>query len=190
MATKGDGSMVMLDPAYILFNTMPFAGDGAAGDVVYDASCGGCHGANGQGGAGPALNTPDWTRVSRTDLDAAMADAAHTGSGAYNALTAQQKTDLMARLRGFPGVPGYYLTNPTGSQADIKTTSNVTYTLVNDVTHARYQLIMYRALDTSNADDAQFDPTNTPILPFGVALMDNDGKNHIGSEIGALKFLP
>ncbi|GAA0509669.1 hypothetical protein GCM10008937_16920 [Deinococcus depolymerans] len=41
------------------------AGNAAAGEKVFAGNCAGCHGANGGGGIGPALNTPDgpkaWT---------------------------------------------------------------------------------------------------------------------------------
>jgi mono/diheme cytochrome c family protein len=184
---RGDGASTTLDPAYYLFNTMPFAGDAVAGDVDYQASCAGCHGANGQGATGPALNTVQFTRQSRTDLAAAMADPTHPGAAVWNGFTATEMTDVLARLRGFSGIPGYFLTNPSGSQADIITKSNVVLTQVDNITHTTYQLLMIRALQTSNADDAQFTPPMS--YRFGVGLMDNDGRNHVGSRLETLDFL-
>ncbi len=186
---KGDGTSTTLDPAYYLFNTMPFVGDAAAGDIAYQASCAGCHGANGEGGAGPVLAQVMWTRESRGDLATELAAGTHPGAGLWNGFTATEMDDVMARLRGFSGIPGYFLTNPSGSQADIITKSNVVLTQVDDVTHTTYQLLMIRALDTGNPlDDVVFDPANS--YKFGVGLMDNDGRNHVGSNLETLDFMP
>jgi mono/diheme cytochrome c family protein len=51
-----------------------------------------------------------------------------------------------------------------------------------------YCVVIVRDLDTGNADDTQFDPSQQ--YTFGVALMDNDGKNHIGNTKLTLSFLP
>lgn len=58
---------------------------------------------------------------------------------------------------------------------------------VDDVTHTKYQVLITRKLQTGNADDAQFSPATT--YKFGVAMMDNDGRNHIGSRIETLEFM-
>jgi len=188
--TRWDGAMVTLDPAYILLDghQTPFVGDPAAGQTVYGASCAGCHGAKGQGGIGPALTTPEFTRDSRADLEVALAAAAHPGSSAYNGLSDEQKTDVLARLRGFSGVPGYFLTPPAGSVSDIETQSNVDYTQVDETTRTHYRLLIIRKLDTGNADDAAFAPGHD--YAFGVAIMDNDGRNHVGSRRETLTILP
>lgn len=189
---RWDGQLITLDPAYIILDghRMPFEGDTASGEALYAANCAGCHGAAGQGGIGPALSSVEFTRRSREELDEGIAAGSHPGAASYNALGAEQKTDLLARLRGFSGVPGYYLTPPSGSVADIVTQSNVDYTLIedSDLMRANYRLLMIRDLNTTNDDDAQFTPGNS--YPFGVALMDNDGRNHIGARRETLSLDP
>ena len=54
--------------------------------------------------------------------------------------------------------------------------------------HTKYQVLITRKLKTNNADDIQFDLTANKVYTFGVALMDNDGKNHIGSAKEVLTF--
>jgi hypothetical protein len=51
----------------------------------------------------------------------------------------------------------------------------------------KYQVLLKRKLVTNNADDVQFNPSQG-IYKFGVAVMDNDGKNHIGSTVETLTF--
>lgn len=127
-----DGDMITLDPAYILLgsNMMSFAGAADAGDVLYQTGCAVCHGPSGGGGIGPALTPPGFTGISRADLDVEMALPSHPGAAAWTGLSAAEQTDLLARLRGFSGIPGYYLTQPDGSLADIVTQSNVDYTMI------------------------------------------------------------
>ena len=131
--TRWDGATITLDPAYIILSghDVPFEGDATAGDAIYDASCAVCHGTSGEGGIGPALNGSDTARDSRVQLDQLISVASHPGAATYNALSAGQKTDLIARLRGFSGVPGYFLTQPDGNVANIVTQSNVQYTNVD-----------------------------------------------------------
>jgi hypothetical protein len=190
LVTRSDGGTVSLDPAYILFNKTAFTGDAAAGDVVYQNSCAACHGASGQGASGPAVNAPTFTRIPRADLAVTLSNSSHPGATAYNGLSSTEQTNLMARLRGFSGIPGYYLTQPTGSQADVKTVTNVSLQLIDNKTHATYRLLMIRKLQTGNADDVQFDLGQSTSYKFGVALMDNDGRNHIGSRVETLVFVP
>ena len=187
---RWDGMNITLDPAYVLLDghQVPFEGDGAAGQVIYAASCAGCHGTMGQGGFGPALTAREFARDSRADLVMGMSAAEHPGASAFNGLTPPQQTDVLARLRGFSGVPGYFLTTPEGSVADLTTQSNVDYTLIEDTNRTHYRLLIIRALDTGNADDTQFAPGSD--YPFGVALMDNDGRNHIGSRLQTLSLQP
>jgi hypothetical protein len=96
-------------------------------------------------------------------------------------------------MRGLSGVPGYYLQTPTGSNADITAVSNVTALHINNSMlsatnhHIKYQVLITRKLHTNNPDDVQFNPSQGN-YKFGVALMDNDGKNHIGSTVETLTF--
>jgi hypothetical protein len=92
-------------------------------------------------------------------------------------------------------MPGYYLnTGASGSAADIKALSNITPVQISNAInastnkHGVYQVLIIRKLKTGNADDVQFDPKSTKTYPFGVALMDGDGKNHIGAKLATLTF--
>lgn len=54
--------------------------------------------------------------------------------------------------------------------------------------HSKYQVLIVRKLKTNNTDDVQFDVSANKTYKFGIALMDNDGKNHIGSLVETLTF--
>jgi len=180
------------------------------GEVIFQASCAVCHGVNGGGGIGPALNTIDFGRESDAELDADIADPAHPGAGAYNALSDSDQADLRLRVFGFWGTQGYFLQLPDGSNADITTSSDLDYTQtgidsLTNITEPQqedppggelnkykfqqdgYCLIITRELDTTHDDDVLFEPGQS--YPFGVALMDNDGINHIGNTLLTLEFL-
>jgi hypothetical protein len=188
--TRWDGAMITLDPAYFMLATrrLAFAGDGAAGEPIYQERCGICHGDNGQGGIGPALNVPETARLSRAALDTESAAASHPGAASYNELSGGDKANVLARIRGFFGVPGYFLAAPSGSVADVRTQSNVDVELIETTESAEYRLLLIRRLNTGNADDVQLAPGNMYL--FGVALMDNDGRNHIGSRRETLALDP
>jgi len=113
----------------------------------------------------------------------------------WGGLSSTEKEDVVAYLRGLSGVAGYYLNIPDGSNADVVVVSNVTPLQISDAMlpvtnqHAtKYQVLITRKLDTGNADDAKFDLTLQKTYKFGVALMDNDGMNHIGSIVETLTF--
>ncbi|MCX6185485.1 MAG: hypothetical protein NTU43_00615 [Bacteroidetes bacterium] len=80
------------------------------------------------------------------------------------------------------------------SSADIVAISNVTPTQISNSLftstnhHQKYQVLIKRKLKTTNPDDVQFDLNANKNYVFGVALMDNDGKNHIGSVKETLTF--
>jgi mono/diheme cytochrome c family protein len=188
--TRWDGATIALDPAYFVLDPhrVAFAGDAAAGDAIYQPQCGICHGDRGQGGVGPALNSPEAARLSRAELDAASAASGHPGASSYNQLSAANKANVLARIRGLAGVPGYVLATPSGSVADVRTQSNVTVERIETTEWTEYRLLMIRRLSTGNADDIQLAPGSA--YPFGVALMDNDGRNHIGSPRETLALDP
>lgn len=178
---RPDGTEVSLDPAFFLLagHTLAFAGDAGAGAATYRTGCAACHGSAGQGGIGGPLDQPAQARQSRSRLEEAIATPSHPGSAAYNNLPATGRTDLLAFVRGLAGVPGYALAQPRGSAADVTAQVNAVYELVDSRQRTAYRVLLSRRLDTGNADDARFQPGNS--YPFGVALMDNDGLNHIGS---------
>lgn len=189
-----------LDPAVILLTGHTVSIGTASADrgkTAYQNSCSACHGATGGGGAGPALNTLAIARTSNATLSGDTAVGSHPGAAAFNALPsigsdgAPGQDDLLLFVRGFAGIPGYSLTIPDGSNADVTTDSNLSYTNFTSLTEARtepYRLMIRRALSTGNGDDAQFTATAGQQSVFGVALMDNDGKNHVGSNYEVMEF--
>jgi hypothetical protein len=214
MITFGPRNGKVLDPAFIsLFPHLENVDDrdAGAGEVTYQATCMGCHGVNGEGGAFPVpLDTKKFGRLSDAELDTLIATAPPPhASAAYLALSEEAKADLRLRTFAFWGTPGYYLMMPSGSAADVTTMSELNYSeagidaLVNITVpqapdfNARlnkykfvqdeYCVVMTRELDTTHDDDTQFDIAEEYV--FGVALMDNDGKNHVGNAKLLLDFL-
>lgn len=197
--TRPDGKKTILDPAFFLLNKTDFTGEVLKGEVHYldnDYGCFHCHGEKGQGsgdfGDGSPFNNSSINRIySRSGFEnfASSSTTHPDGAGYYNHFTASEKTDIIARIRSFFGLPGYYLTTPDGSNADITSTSNVSLTKVSTGgTHIQYKVLLVRKLLTGNSDDIQFDLSISKTYKFGIALMDNDGKNHIGSIIETLTF--
>lgn len=198
--TKIDGSTTILDPAFFLLNKTPFTGDPAKGLKLYenaDHGCFHCHGEMGKGGGdygdGPAFNNEKFTRkFSRTTLDDYASSDEHTGKIYYTKLNKSEKDDIVAYIRGLGGVPGYYLKKPVEGQSinDVTTNANVKLVRVDKTKgNKTYKILFTRKLNTGNDDDIKFDPESKPYYKFGVALMDNDGKNHIGSLVEIIKFI-
>ncbi|HYV90769.1 MAG TPA: ethylbenzene dehydrogenase-related protein [Chitinophagales bacterium] len=198
--TLSNGTQSILDPSCYLYNKAAFTGDAARGDSIYHVEangqpghCNSCHGEHGEGGVASLINTPFLNTKSRATLIDNM-DNVSDMAPYWLPLTASEKDDLIAYIRGLSGVPGYYLATPDGSSADVAAVSNVTpidirnaITLSTNV-HTKYQVLIIRKLKTNNADDVQFDPAVHQSYLFGIALMDNDGKNHIGSTLETLTF--
>jgi hypothetical protein len=61
-------------------------------------------------------------------------------------------------------------------------------TLIERTESTFYRVLLIRQLNTGSADDAQLAPGGS--YPFGVALMDADGRNHIGSTRETLALDP
>jgi mono/diheme cytochrome c family protein len=199
--TLANGLSATLDPAYYLFNKTPFTGDIVNGDSLYHnetlnqpGHCNSCHGEHGEGATASAINSAALNKKSRSVLMSNMDNVADMSAYWNNNLTASQKDDIIAYLRGLSGVPGYYLQQPNGSNADITAISNVTPVQIASAVlpatnvHTNYKVLIIRNLKTNNPDDVQLDPSLNRTYKFGVALMDNDGKNHIGSVIETLTF--
>lgn len=196
--TLANGQSSIVDPAFYIVNKMPFAGDARRGDSIYHTVsapgfCAPCHGERGEGGTNSAVNTLSLNKKSRSALMSSM-DGIGDMFAYWAPLNPTDKEDVMAYMRGLAGVPGYYLQTPDGSNADIKAISNVTPIQIKDAmlpstnTHSIYQVLFIRKLSTNNQDDASFEATAERTYTFGVALMDNDGKNHIGSKKETLTF--
>lgn len=198
--TRGNGNASILDPAYFLLNTAPFVGNMVNGENAYNNTTYGCFNCHGIGGKGagqfdpsaPAfVNNPSINRVlfSKSSFLAWVISSSHEGASYWNQMDSSQQTDVYAYIQGLSGVPGYYLQKPTGSNADIISASNVVLANVSSTTNKQYQVLLIRKLNTGNPDDAVFTPAQKASYVFGVALMDNDGVNHIGSPKEILTFL-
>lgn len=196
--TLPNGSSAILDPAYYIKNKTPFTGSVERGDSLYHSltppgDCTYCHGEKGEGGSAAGINYLSQNKKSRAALISGM-DNVPDMVTYWAPLSAADKNDLVAYLRSLSGVPGYTLNTPTGSSADVITLSNITpINLVNSYLpatnkHTKYQILIIRKLKTNNTDDIQFDLSTSKQYKFGVALMDNDGVNHIGSAIETLTF--
>jgi mono/diheme cytochrome c family protein len=196
--TRPNGTTSILDPAYYLLNKTPFIGDVSAGESLYNNSnkgCYGCHGSEGQGGGpfgdGPSFTRPELNRFSRDVFKDYAASISHSGFSYFNQLNPTEADDLIAYIRGLSGVPGYALQAPDNSSADIMAASNVPLAKIeSQVVHDRYKVLLVRKLDTGNNDDVIFNLSSGNSFVFGISLMDNDGKNHVGSLKEILTFLP
>jgi mono/diheme cytochrome c family protein len=193
--TLPSGAAGLLDPTFYLLNKKPMVGDAHQGELIYASVCEHCHGPNGIGGEYSAINGVGANKKSREAYMAAMDNVGDMG-GYWGPLSAQQKDDVVTFLRGISGAPGYYLVPPTPntSAADITIISNVKPTDISNAMgastnkHGKYQVLIKRKLKTNNPDDVQFNLTTKKEYVFGIALMDNDGKNHIGSAKETLTF--
>jgi len=175
---------VTLDPGIFLLkeNTMELRGDAVAGDKLFASACQGCHDVNSP--STKALFAQRGLNWTDAQLRGWISDDAHYGSGGVGSFTAADWDNLIARIRAFTGVPGYYLQTPTGSSADLVVLNS--RTVFNS---GNYTVQVRRKLQTGSPDDVQFDPAAKKEYVFGVAVMDKDGKNHAGSPREILKFL-
>ena len=193
--TNADGSTSVLDPAHYLVNKIAFEGDPEIGYQLYlnhTKGCAGCHGDHGEGngpdGEGAAFTSPVFNRYSRDVIvERATADD-HDGRTYFEKLSAAERVDLIARIRGFAGVPGYYFDSDVMVDQDIVSQSNVLLSKISEE-NSSYKVLLVRKLKTGNTTDTQFDPATEKTYPFGIALMHKDGPNHIGSKLETLTFL-
>ncbi|MEQ8302431.1 MAG: hypothetical protein RIB47_03485 [Cyclobacteriaceae bacterium] len=189
------GGFTILDPGYYLLNKKLFTGSPINGDAIFQLECAPCHGPTGDGEgsvnpSGVALNKPgQFNRVTRQSLDDFLPDGGqHEGSTHYPA-TETDRQDLFARLRGFSGIPGYYLENPNGSLSDVRAVSNVQLAKIDGLNSKGYSILLVRALNTGNGDDLIFDPSKMT-YDFDIFLGDNDDLNRIGLLNQQLTFKP
>lgn len=194
---RPDGKSTNLDPAFYLLNKTAFIGDLKKGDEVYHNAiygCNHCHGENGEGygtfGEATAFASTGFAgKWSREKIKEFSGNVDHQGVQYWAQVPPANYDDLIAFIKGLGSLPGYYLKTPTGSSADVWSVSNVTRTKINtNGPHTVYKVLLVRDLTTGNPDDAQFPTPEGKSFPFGVALMDNDGKNHIGSLKQILTF--
>ncbi len=193
------GQSSVLNPTYYLYSKTSFIGDPAKGDSIFHRTsqpgeCYTCHGSQGQGATEEAINGISEGSKSRSEIINNMNN--NSDMGPYiSGLNTTDFNNLVAYVKGFSGgTPGSYLQLPTGSNADIIAISNVTAGQITNAAspskniHTTYQVLIIRKLNTGNSDDVAFIPTVTKIYKFGVALMNKDGANHIGSAIETLTF--
>ena len=186
----------ILDPAYYLLNKKDFSGDLISGDAYYQLECAICHGVTGDGEGtvnpvGVRLNKPgQFNRLTREALDLFGPDPGQHEGAVHYPDGNTDRDNLFARLRGFSGIPGYYLENPSGSSSDIHAVSNVQLAKIDGMNPKGYTVLLIRALNTGNADDIVFNPPAQPLFDFTIDLTDNDDLNRIGSITQQLTFKP
>ena len=201
--TLPDGKTATLSPSFYLLedHKTPFAGDVSAGDQLFHKNttpgeCYSCHGNKGNGigesGEGAVLNIPFMNTKSRSTLLYNM-DRVEAMTNYWSGMNASERENIVAYVRGLSGVPGYFLKTPSGSTADITVLTNVTPINTRNASQFSplekiYQVLLIRKLKTNNADDIQFDIASNTSYKFGVAVMNNDTRNHIGSKIETLNF--
>ncbi|MBL7873113.1 MAG: hypothetical protein JNM78_15960 [Cyclobacteriaceae bacterium] len=186
----------ILDPGYYLLNKKTFSGDLINGENIYQAECALCHGKTGDGEGfsnpvGIRLNKPgQFNRLTRQALDLFASDGSHHEGAVHYPADDIDRTDLFARLRGFSGIPGYYLENPTGSNSDIRSVSNVQLAKIDGNNTKGYSVLLIRALNTTQADDVVFTPISQSQYEFSISIADNDNLNKIGVTNKQLTFKP
>jgi len=181
-----DGATFNLNPLLFLANDakMPLEGDAAAGNVIYQAKCQGCHNPDGKGQnknlADYGLNKTRDEIVNKTNANGVT----HGGEN-QNVTDPTEQGNLVARIRGFAGAPGYTLQDVTApGDATYVTNANTVYS------GGTYTVIFKRKLTTAKpTEDVQFtNVTASAEYPFSVAVMDYDGKNHVGGALQKLIF--
>lgn len=203
VVTLPDGKTATLSPGFYLLedHKTPFTGNVATGDQLFHRTttpgmCYSCHGNDGNGigynGDGAVLNFPFMNTKPRATLLYNM-DRIETMANYWSGLNSSERENIIAYVRGLSGVPGYYLRKPTGSNVDITVLTNVTPINVRDASQfspleKKYQVLLIRKLKTNNTDDVQFDLSASTSYKFGIAIMNNDTRNHIGSKIETLNF--
>jgi len=173
---------VTLDPGIFLLkeNTMELRGDAVAGEQLFTIPCQSCHDVGLP--AVKALFARQGLNNTDANLRGFISDPEHPGSDATTSFTTTDWENVIARIRAFAGVPGYYLQVPTGSNADL-----VVLNSRSVFSNGQYTVQVRRRLQTGSPDDVQFDPAVRKEYVFGVAVMDKDGKNHAGSAKEVLR---
>ncbi|MDI1354504.1 MAG: ethylbenzene dehydrogenase-related protein [bacterium] len=190
-----DGKTVTLDAGYFLLNKIAFVGDFKKGQAIFNnptlgSGCAHCHGENGVNGEATSFANVSFARkYSRESMTSTALQDGHDGKNYFAQISLADRDHLFAFIRGIGGVPGTYLTVPSGSAADVWTVSNMARTKIDvSKAHTLYQVLMVRNLTNGNTDDVQFTSPSGKAVPFGIALMNGDGKNHIGSLKQILTF--
>jgi hypothetical protein len=192
--TRTPGGLTILDPGYFLFTKTNFVGNTLNGDAIFQNTCAPCHGTHADGNGvneqAAALNAPGFmNRFTKSAFVTFASASSHDGSVDFLTLTSAQIDDLFARLKGYSGVPGYYLQTPTGSNSDVHSLSNVLLAKIDGYNTKGYTVLLVRALNTGNVDDIVFNPSIGQ-YQFNISLSDNDNLNQIGESNNTLTFKP
>ena len=201
--TLPNGQAVTLNPAFYLLDDhkTAFVGNVSQGDMIYHRTskpgdCLSCHGSNGNGigteGEGAVLNIPFINTKSRATLKYNM-DRVEAMPSYWSGLDSIDRENVIAYIRSLSGVPGEYLKKPSGSNADITVVNNVSPIDIRNASQfsllpKKYMVLFIRKLKTNNPDDIQFDLSVSTSYKFGIALMNNDSRNHVGSNLEILNF--
>lgn len=192
--TRTPGGTTILDPGYYLLTKKSFVGDAGIGNTIFQNNCARCHGVNADGNGvdeqAAALNVPGFmNRFTRSAFVSFASGSSHDGATDFSTLSATDIDNLLARLRGYAGVPGYYLQNPSGSNSDVHSLSNVLLAKIDGKNTKGYTVLLVRALNTGNTDDIVFTPT-VGQYEFSIQLSDNDDLNRIGEVTNQLTLKP
>lgn len=192
--TRAPGGTTILDPGYYLLSKKTFVGNATLGNAIFQNNCARCHGVNADGNGideqAAALNVPGkMNRYTRTAFISFASGSSHDGSTDFSTLSSTDIDNLLARLRGYAGVPGYYLQNPSGSNSDVHSLSNVLLAKIDGSNTKGYTVLLVRALSTGNADDIAFSPS-VGQYEFTLSLSDNDDLNRVGEANNQLTFKP
>jgi hypothetical protein len=137
-----------------------------------------------------AFNIPGkMGRYTRSAFVSFASSSSHDGATDFSTLSSTDIDNLLARLKAYSGVPGYYLQNPTGSNSDVHSLSNVLLAKIDGNNTKGYSVLLIRALNTGNADDIVFTPS-VGQYAFNISLSDNDDLNRIGEINNQLTFKP
>lgn len=184
--TDAWGNEILLDPAYFILNKTEFEGSPIEGKSLFISICNDCHG---EDGWAPKLSNPGMNRMSKEAIVNYSNSDNHTGQVYFNQLSETEITDVISYIRGLTGVPGNVFVPKEQSESDIKTMSNISFGRINNNDNTLYKVLFKRKLITGNPNDIQFDLSKELEYIFGIALMDGDGLNHIGSLKETLIFI-
>ena len=156
--TREPGGLTILDPGFYLLNKTEFTGDAQNGLALYQQECAACHGVEGDGrgfdwNTGYSMIIPGFlNRFSRESFASVTLSSSHDGASHFEILSESERDDLIAMIRGFTGVPGYYLQQPTGSSADVKAVSSFPLAQLNTrrSNENGYKVLLTRALNTGH----------------------------------------
>lgn len=184
-----------LDPAFFLLNKTPFTGDPEIGQALFVQECSECHGDDGDGdghdwNTGVSMKLPAFNRISRQGLDDLLSNSTHSGNTYWKSLNEVEEDHVIARLRGFSGVPGYYIDTDNLVAPDITAISTESLSRIDykSRTKGSYKVLLVRPLNTGSGDDIQFDTSQLDPYSFNVYLMDNDDPNRVGALQKSLIF--